>query len=130
MINFRPCGDCGACCEGHLIGKAYGNPFGLGKPCVFHINNKCGIHKTRPSSCRSYQCAWTQHLFPEWMNPNLCGVIISVENEESGKQFLRVIEIKPHISYKVYEQIENFCSSNNTYYVGVEYDESVEQSGL
>jgi Fe-S-cluster containining protein len=127
-MDFRSCGDCGACCEGALMGTAFGNPFGMGKPCVFRLNGSCVIHETRPQSCRNYQCAWTQHLFPEWMKPNSCGVMISVEHDTNGKQFLKVIELRPNISYEVYREIEYFCNANNTYYVRNEHNESVGQS--
>jgi Fe-S-cluster containining protein len=126
-MNFRSCGDCGACCEGALVGNVYGNLFGMRKPCVFRLNNSCAIHKTRPQSCRNYQCAWAQYLFPEWMKPNLCGVMISVEHDTSGKQFLKVIELRHNISYEVYKEIQDFCDKNNTYYVRMEYNESVRQ---
>jgi hypothetical protein len=55
------------------------------------------------------------------MKPNLCGVMISVE-WDSEKQFLRVIEMKEAIDYKVYAEIEKFCKENNTYYVKVPYE--------
>jgi Fe-S-cluster containining protein len=119
-MNFRPCGDCNACCEGNLVGNAYGNRFGHGKPCVFLVNKTCSIHKTRPVSCQKYQCAWSQHLFSEWMKPTNSGVMISVEtNFENNKQFLKVIELKPNIRFEVYQEIENFCRTNNTHYVKV-----------
>ena len=120
--DFRPCGDCTACCDGWLIGEANGHPFGNGKPCHFLINKICTIYKDRPRVCQNYQCAWTQHLFPEWMKPNKCGVLISVETKEDH-QFLRVIEMKPVIDYAVYAEIEKFCSENNTYYVKVPYED-------
>ena len=122
MSEFRPCDECTACCDGWLIGKVNGHPFGHGKPCQFLINKICTIYKDRPSMCRNYQCAWTQHLFPEWMKPNKCGVLISVETKEDH-QFLRVIEMKPVIDYAVYAEIEKFCSENNTYYVKVPYED-------
>ncbi len=123
-MNFRPCGDCNACCEGALIGNAHGNRFGNHKPCVFLVSKTCAIHETRPQSCRNYQCAWSQHLFPEWMQPNKCGVLISVETSKEGHQYLKVIELKHEIPYEVYQEIDNFCKDNNTYYVKVSYEES------
>ena len=121
-MNFRPCGDCNACCEGTLLGVSHGNRFGDGKTCVFLVNKSCSIHITRPNACKNYQCAWSQKLFPEWMQPNACGVMISVETADNH-QFLKVIELKPLIEYRVYQEIENFCKTNNTYYVKVAYNE-------
>jgi hypothetical protein len=122
-MNFRACGNCTACCDGHVIGNSHGNKFGFHKPCVFLVNKLCSIYKDRPSSCHNFQCAWTQKLFPEWMKPSECGVLISVEiNKENGKQFLRIVEMKEVIEYDVYREIQKFCSENDTYYVKVTYE--------
>ena len=120
-IEFRSCGECTACCEGHLIGNAYGNSFGNGKKCIFLVQKKCTIYKDRPETCKKYQCAWTQGILPEWMKPNKCGLMISVQDESSGKQYLKAIEIRADVSQNVYDELEKFCSSNNTYYVKVPY---------
>jgi hypothetical protein len=56
------------------------------------------------------------------MKPTRCGVFVSVEiNNSEGKQFLRVIEMRETIEYSVYQEIEKFCSENDTYYVKVPY---------
>lgn len=121
-IDFRPCGDCTACCDGFLIGEAKGKPFGDGKPCEFLISKKCTIYSDRPQMCRNYQCAWTQFVLPEWMKPNLCGVMVSVEyDKETGKQFLKVIEMREEIEYNVYSTIETFTKNNGTYWIRVPY---------
>lgn len=125
MTDFRPCGDCTACCSGFLVGNSYGNKFGMGKPCVFLVNKICSIYKDRPQSCHNYQCAWTQGILPEWMKPNECGVMVSVEiNREKQMQFLKVIELKELVSFEVYKEIEKFCEENNTYYVKVPYEQT------
>lgn len=120
-MTFKPCGDCTACCDGFLIGNSHGNKFGNGKPCVFLVEKQCTIYNDRPKSCQNYQCAWTQGLFPDWMKPNQCGVMISVEINNDNKQFLRAIELKELIDYNVYSEIEKFCEENDTYFVKVPY---------
>jgi Fe-S-cluster containining protein len=120
-MKFRECGDCTACCDGWLIGNSYGNRFGEGKSCPFLVKKVCTIYKDRPRSCHDYQCAWTQNLFPDWMKPNECGVMISVETGPE-KQFLRVVEMHEVIDYAVYQEIEKFCKENNTHYVKVPYE--------
>lgn len=121
-MTFRPCGDCNACCEGTLRGTAHGNLFGEGRTCVFLVHKACAIHATRPPACKNYQCAWSQHLFPEWMQPHECGVMISVETHQQ-QQFLKVIELRPMVSYQVYAEIDRFCKLNNTYYVKAPHNE-------
>jgi Fe-S-cluster containining protein len=91
MTNFRPCGDCNACCS-WLIGNAFGWEFGCGKSCKFLEDNKCGVHKARPEVCRNYQCAWSQYLLPEEMRPDKSGVLVSVEMNER-EQYLKAISI-------------------------------------
>ena len=120
-VNFRPCGDCAACCEGHLIGKSHGNSFGLGKKCIFLVKQECTIYEERPEVCRKYHCMWKQGLFSEWMKPNKSGVIISAK-WENGKQYLEVVEISREIDYNVYEEVKSFCMQNNIYYKRVSYD--------
>lgn len=122
-MKFRECGDCTACCDGHIIGNSHGNIFGYHKPCIFLVHKKCSIYNDRPQSCHNFQCAWTQNLFPEWMKPNACGVLVSVEiNKNDNVQFLRVVEMKDTIDYLVYAEVEKFCKENNTYYVKVPYE--------
>ncbi len=120
-LNFRPCGDCAACCEGHLIGNAWGNKFGAGKKCIFLVKQECTIYHDRPETCRKYQCMWSQGIFPEWMKPNKCGLMISAEWKD-GKQYLKAIEISPNVNYNVYAELEKFCGENNTYCVKVPYE--------
>jgi tetratricopeptide (TPR) repeat protein len=114
-MDFRECGDCNACCTGALVGNARGHQFGNGKPCIYLVEEKCSIYEDRPEACRNYQCAWSQHLFPEWMKPNLSGVLISVETE-NGSQYLKVVELRNNIEENVYNEINRFCRENGTYY--------------
>jgi hypothetical protein len=122
MSDYRPCGDCTACCDGWLIGEAHGKSFGHGKSCPFLLNKICTIYKDRPSTCQKYQCAWSQHLLPEWMKPNKCGVLVSVEND-GAKQYLKVIEMKAAVDYNVFVEIDKFCKDNDTYFVKVPYED-------
>jgi len=122
-MNFRSCGECTACCDGHIVGNSYGNVFGYHKPCVFLVNRACSIYKDRPQSCHDYQCAWTQNVLPEWMRPDQCGVLVSIEiNTVEHKQFLKVVELQEIVDYSIYSEIDNFCKENDTYYVKVPYE--------
>ncbi len=119
-IKFKPCGDCNACCTGTLIGTAYGNIFGKKKPCVFLVEQKCSIYKTRPQTCRNYQCAWSQGIIPDWLKPTKSNVLISVEHND-GKQFLKVMNlIDQEINQKILLFLDEWTKEHNTYYVMVE----------
>lgn len=120
--NFRPCGECAACCQGHLIGKAHSNYFGHGRKCVFLVKQECTIYHDRPEACQRYQCAWTQQLMPEWMRPDKIGVMISVQVNSNGQQYLKVMEMRDTIDSSVYAEIEKFCIEQNTYFEKVPYE--------
>ena len=123
---MRPCEDCQACCQGWLIGDAYGIPFSKGKPCAF-LKEKCMIYTCRPSVCKKYYCAWAQELFPEWMQPNKCNVLITVQNWSKG-QYLRCSEMGQKMGDNVFAEILNFCKKNSCPYV-LQYDGHVKVFG-
>lgn len=120
--QFRPCGDCTVCCEGHLIGKAHSNYFGQGRKCVFLVKKECTVYQDRPDTCRKYQCAWSQRLVPDWMRPDQSGVMISVQVNSQGQQYLKAIEIRENIDARVYPVIEEFCQQQQTYFEQVKYE--------
>ena len=83
--NQRQCGECTKCCEGWLQGNVHGHAMFPGRKCHF-LGNACTIYKDRPQNpCRDYTCAWIEdHVFPEWMKPNLSNVIISEKVNEDN----------------------------------------------
>lgn len=50
-----------------------------GRPCFFLSEGRCTDYEGRPNTCKSYNCAWKKEheVFPEWMRPDLTGVIIT-----------------------------------------------------
>jgi Fe-S-cluster containining protein len=119
MSQFRPCGDCTACCS-WLSAKIFGWEIGNGKSCKFLECNGCGVHKARPEVCRNYQCAWTQHLLPEEMRPDKCDVIVSVENDENG-QHLKVFPINnKKINPEIKEYLKEWSVKMNSLVIFVE----------
>ncbi len=91
---FLECGTCNECCNGNLVGEAYGIPFGNNKPCHFLIEQKCSIYSSRPDACKKFQCGWSQNLFVDWMKPELSGILVSIEYDTNNKQFLKAIITK------------------------------------
>ena len=120
-MNFRPCGECNACCVGQLSGEVYGRKFGCGKKCDFLLNGLCSIYADRPSMCRTYQCAWSQHLFAEDLRPDKCGLMVSVENDEKGQKYFKIMELGHNIPQESYDRITSRISELNTYYKLVPY---------
>lgn len=118
---FQECGTCNACCLGALIGNAYGNPFGP-KPCIFLCKTTCMIYSTRPESCQSYQCAWSQGLFTELERPDISRVLVSVEVKDR-KQFLKCIDLGSAQSTNDY--LETWAKENETHCEWISYDSTL-----
>lgn len=90
----RQCGECTKCCEGHFKINVHGNMVTFNKPCVFAIKNKgCAIHKTKPSPCSDFSCAWLKGLFDEDMRPDKSNVIGLFDNRETHLiDYVKLIE--------------------------------------
>ena len=116
-MTYKECGDCSLCCEGWLIGNAYGNPFHINRPCVFLCNKTCVIYENRPPVCIKYHCGWLQGLFPDWMKPTLSKVIVSIERDTDDNKYLKVIPTEQHIDPEVFEFLDSWTKENNTYYI-------------
>lgn len=89
----KSCGECTACCSGHLHGEAHGHKFYKGRPCFFVKKDGCSIYPDRPESpCQTYKCGYLIHpYFPEWMRPDQSGVIATQRvhtNKETKKQIV------------------------------------------
>lgn len=106
-MEHRPCGDCSACCEGWLKGNAYGNEFKPYTKCPFLIHGLCSIYSTKPEFCSKYQCAWSQGLLDEDMQPNTCGLLVSVKTKEDGSKFLEAVPIRKDVSYDTYRKLDD-----------------------
>jgi len=78
------------------------------------------VYNFRPEVCKKYFCAWAQELFPEWMQPNKCKVLITVQNWSKG-QYLKCTEMDKKMDDKVLFEILNFCQKHKCPYV-LQYD--------
>ena len=92
----RRCGECTACCEGHLQGEVYGHPFYLGRPCHFMKPGGCSIYPYRPMEpCVNFNCVWlTEDILPAWFRPDKSNVIVTREKWGPDKSlvYLKVTE--------------------------------------
>lgn len=99
--NKRKCGTCTVCCEGTLGANIHGHNMHPGMPCHFldMENHKCSIYKDRPKDiCVPYKCAWLSDPdggIPEWMKPNLSGVLISIK-PWNDRFYWNIIDTKPY----------------------------------
>ena len=66
----RECGDCTECCTLHgMAGETE-------RPCRFLVPGVgCGIHATRPLSCRTWFCEWRYGLGLDEHRPDQIGVV-------------------------------------------------------
>jgi Fe-S-cluster containining protein len=118
-LQFRECGECYACCNGHLLAKSHGNTFGGGCACVFLVDKMCSVYETRPDVCRKYQCAWTQHLLDIDMRPDKCGLMVSVEIDQNKKQYFKAMQLREFVGYEVYKKLDECAKKLNTYWIKV-----------
>jgi hypothetical protein len=124
---FLECGTCNECCSGSLTGEARGIPFGKNKPCHFLIDQKCSIYSSRPENCKKFQCGWSQNLFVDWMKPELSGVLVSIEIDVDGKQFLKATIIQNKtLDIRAIPYLKDWVEKNNTYLVIVDLNSKTE----
>ncbi len=114
----RKCGDCTACCEGHLAANIHGHLMYPGRACHFldKEKHKCSIYKDRPKEiCVKYECAWLSDPdggIPEWMKPNVSGALISVRKWED-KFYWNVVEVDKPYDPNVLFWILTFCEQRS-----------------
>lgn len=69
---MRKCGSCTFCCTVTAVPE-------IQKPersdCK-HCKGGCSIYEQRPTSCRTFSCAWLDGDLPSWMRPDKIGVMI------------------------------------------------------
>jgi len=101
----RKCGDCTACCEGWLAGTVYGRTFYPGKKCHFLCDSGCSIYEERPKEpCKRFVCSWlvdTNKVYPEWLRPDLSGIIIQDKTTKSGISYLHITETGKKIDSEI-----------------------------
>lgn len=115
--DFRDCGSCTECCKNLYIESVYGHEVKPGNPCFFLCTEKkCTIHENRPDVCRSFQCAWSQRLLPEWMKPDQSNALVCVENWGEHKQYqmLKVLSVNEGYDVRTFSWILDFCMKNKT----------------
>ena len=101
-MNYkRECGGCTGCCEGWLSVQVYEQYAQPGRPCHFKCESGCSIYEDRPDVCKIYKCEWLTNLdIPEWIKPNISGVIITKRKWSDG-DYLEVLETNRKIDAEV-----------------------------
>lgn len=114
-MSSRKCGSCTKCCEGWLVGEAYGYKFFPQNPCFFlEINNGCIIYDTRPDDpCKSFNCLWIKNeQTPVWMYPktNKC---IPIESNIAGIPYINLVPSDEDINDETINWWIEWCKTNN-----------------
>jgi hypothetical protein len=95
-MSQRDCGDCTICCWFFAVPET-GKPTGQWcEHCTPEaLGGGCGIHASRPPSCRNFQCFWLmEEGIPDDMRPDHCGVVVSF-NEDHGSVVVHVDPQRP-----------------------------------
>jgi hypothetical protein len=78
LVPGRNCGTCNLCCKVYLIREL---SKAAGRWCVHCVRGSgCGIHPSRPRSCREFFCSWLvdPNLGPEW-KPEMSRFVLSAD---------------------------------------------------
>jgi hypothetical protein len=105
IVPGRSCGTCSLCCKVLRIAEL-DKP--AGKWCThWRPGNGCGIHLTRPTSCRGFYCEWTtsKGLGPEW-KPERCKFVLSKTNE--GRNLIAHVDPGFPNAWRATPYYENF----------------------
>lgn len=128
-VKIRPCDGCTICCSGHLVGIAFGSTFGFGKPCIALIDDNntsvskgCSRYEKRPYTCKSYYCGWSQSLIDEKYKPDLCGWLMSIEQDPEG-QYIRAIQFEENANREALDDIIRFAKEQNARLIVTNYKE-------
>ncbi len=86
MAKKRICGACTACCKTHGVSEIQKLPGYLCAHCT--IGTGCNIYKSRPQSCKDFQCDWLKGFGGKEQRPDKTGVVLDfVIGEVLGELF-------------------------------------------
>jgi hypothetical protein len=93
-VKERQCYPCVACCEGWLTAVIKGVRIKPGKPCIYKVEQGCGIYKNRPvDPCVDFRCGWLkgEHDMPDHMKPSDCGAIVMFGRKWNGREVIHAV---------------------------------------
>ena len=96
------CGKCNVCCINYKIDKGKlswrDTDKEINETCDKLVNNRCVIYKTRPKSCKKYECLWLQLLshnkWPIEFRPDKIGINVNTIRDKSGKFIFKIEELE------------------------------------
>jgi len=111
----RECLPCTTCCHGWLYAEVLGNVLQHGHGCPHCIPEGCGVYDIRPNEpCRTYQCSWLveNSPLPDWMRPDLSGVIVLLNVDWQGRKVITAIPAGQTIPEKSLEWLKSYASQH------------------
>lgn len=98
MKSKRECGECTACCTAMGVPELKKAP---GTTCSSVCETGCSVYKTRPQSCRDFECVWLQGSLEDEHRPDKTGVVLvhagpnSKFKQKTGVDMLTAFESSP-----------------------------------
>lgn len=89
----RVCGECTLCCAFFGVPELE-KPYGVA--CRHCTAAGCGIHPTRPQSCRNFECFWLMdESFPDEFRPDRSGVVAAFNGGATNEAVLHLDPARP-----------------------------------
>ncbi len=112
----RECRPCFACCQGWLSAEVLGNELRAGQGCPHASENGCGVYDRRPEvPCRTFICSWLveNSPLPEWMRPDLSGVIVSLSMKWKGETVISAVPAGEAIPEKSLDWLKDYAQKHS-----------------
>lgn len=111
----RQCLPCTACCQGWLHAEVLGNVLRAGQGCPHCHAAGCGVYAIRPRQpCQTYICSWlvAGSPLPNWMRPDLSGVIVLLNVAWLGMQVITAIPAGQAIPERALNWLKDYAQKH------------------
>ncbi len=82
-MSERSCDGCTLCCKLFRVPETAKPEGAWCGDCV--VGRGCGVHATRPRSCRNFSCFWLLDAgFPDDLRPDRCGVVVAFNDDDAS----------------------------------------------
>ena len=95
-----------------MSAEVLGNRLRAGHGCPHASEKGCGVYKRRPEvPCRTFICSWLVKgsLLPDWMRPDLSGVIVLLSMPWEDEKVISAIPVGKIIPAKALDWLKSYA---------------------